>query len=77
MGHSSSTSDGRIVCCDVMHQQHTVWATNEIADRKLRQSHTLQAFADQMDNIWLFGRGTTLCLRQANKHMGHDHSVTV
>ena len=50
--------DGRIVCCDVMHQQHTVWATNEIADRKLRQSHTLQAFADQMDNIWLFGRGT-------------------
>jgi len=50
--------NGRIVCCDVMHQQHTVWATNEIADRHLRNTPTLQAFADQMDNIWLFGRGT-------------------
>ena len=50
--------DGRLVCCDVMHQQHTVWATNEIADRKLRNTGTLHAFADQMDNIWLYGRGT-------------------
>lgn len=50
--------DGRIVCCDVMHQQHTVWATNEIAERNLRKTPTLQAFADQKDNIWLFGRGT-------------------
>ena len=50
--------DGRIVCCDVMHQQHTVWATSEIADRHLRNTTTLQAFADQMDNIWLYGRGT-------------------
>lgn len=50
--------DGRIVCCDVMHQQHTVWATNVIAERKLRHSNTLRAFADQMDNIWLYGQGT-------------------
>ena len=50
--------DGRIVCCDVMHQQHTVWGTNEIATRKLRRSKTLRAFADQMDNIWLYGQGT-------------------
>ena len=50
--------DGRIVCCDVMHQQHTVWATNEIAARKLRRSSSLRAFADQMDNIWLYGQGT-------------------
>ena len=50
--------DGRMVCCDVMHQQHTVWGTNEIADRKLRRSKTLKAFADQMDNIWLYGQGT-------------------
>jgi ligand-binding sensor domain-containing protein/AraC-like DNA-binding protein/DNA-binding NarL/FixJ family response regulator len=50
--------DGRIVCCDVMHQQHTVWATSEIADRKLRRSTSLRAFADQMDNIWLYGQGT-------------------
>ena len=57
--------DGRIVCCDVMHQQHTVWATNEIADRKLRNTPTLHAFADQMDNIWLYGRGTLFCYNKS------------
>ena len=41
-----------------MHQQHTVWGTNEIAIRKLRRSKSLKAFADQMDNIWLYGQGT-------------------
>ena len=50
--------DGRIVCCDVMHQQHTVWKTYAIAERKLRKTNTLKAFADQMDNIWLYGQGT-------------------
>ena len=50
--------DGRIACCDVMHQQHTVWKTNEIANRDLRHTNTLKAFADQMDNIWLYGQGT-------------------
>ena len=50
--------DGRIACCDVMHQQHTVWVTNEIGQRKLRRSKSLRAFADQMDNIWLYGQGT-------------------
>jgi len=50
--------DGRIVCCDVMHQQHTVWSTFEIANRGLRHTNTLKAFADQKDNIWLYGQGT-------------------
>ena len=50
--------DGRIVCCDVMHQQRTVWKTTEIADRKLRRSKSLKAFADQKENIWLYGQGT-------------------
>ena len=50
--------DGRIYCCDVMHQQHTVWGTSEIANRRLRRTKTLRAFADQMDNIWLYGQGT-------------------
>ena len=51
--------DGRIVCCDVMHQQqHTVWVNKEIAERRLRKTTSLKAFADQMDNIWLYGRGT-------------------
>ena len=50
--------DGRLVCCDVMHQQHTVWAANEVADKKLRHTPTLHVMADQMDNLWLYGRGT-------------------
>ena len=50
--------DGKMVCCDVMHQQHTVWGTNEISDRKLRKTKSLKAFADQLDNIWLYGQGT-------------------
>ena len=53
--------DGRIVCCDIMHQQHTVWQTNLIADQHLRKSNSLKAFADQMDNIWLYGQGTLMC----------------
>ena len=61
--------DGRIVCCDVMHQQHTVWGTNEIANQKLRRSKTLRAFADQMDNIWLYGQGTKCGHRP--KHQWH------
>lgn len=58
--------DGRIVCCDVMHQQHTVWAANEVADRKLRRTSTLKAFADQMDNIWLYGQGTLFVYNKSN-----------
>ena len=50
--------DGTIACCDVMHQQHTVWTTNEIAKRRLRRTSSLRAFADQLDNIWLYGQGT-------------------
>ena len=58
--------DGRIVCCDVMHQQHTVWANTEIADQHLRHTPTLKAFADQMDNIWLYGRGTLFVYNKKN-----------
>ena len=57
--------DGRIVCCDVMHQQRTVWSTTEIADRNLRRTSSLKAFADQMDNIWLYGQGTLFVYNKA------------
>jgi len=50
--------DGRMVCCDVMHQQHTVWATQGLASLKRRKNKSLRAYADQMDNIWLYGQGT-------------------
>ena len=52
--------DGRIVCCDVMRQQHAVWKNDYIAQQHLRKSSTLNAFADQMDNIWLYGQGTLM-----------------
>ena len=52
--------DGRIVCCDIMHQQHTVWQTDHIAQQHLRKSKSLRVFADQMDNIWLYGQGTLM-----------------
>lgn len=52
--------DGRIVCCDIMHQQHTVWKTDYIAQQHLRKSASLKAFADQRGNIWLYGQGTLM-----------------
>ena len=52
--------DGRIVCCDIMRQQNTVWQTDYIAQQRLRKSKSLKAFADQMDNIWLYGQGTLM-----------------
>ena len=50
--------DGRLVCCDVMHQQHTIWATEGLPSLKSRHTKSLKAYADQMDNIWLYGQGT-------------------
>ena len=50
--------DGRMCCCDVMHQQHTVWATPALPTLKQRKNRSLKAFADQQDNIWIYGQGT-------------------
>ena len=50
--------DGRLVCCDVMHQQHTVWAADAVPALQRRRTKSLKCFADQMDNIWLYGQGT-------------------
>lgn len=59
--------NGRIVCCDVMHQQHIVWTSNEIADQHLRKTNTLKAYADKRNNIWLYGQGTLFVYnRQTN-----------
>lgn len=82
-------NDGRIVCCNITNQQTTVWTTNEIATKGLRNSNTLKAFADQVDNIWLYGQGTLMVYyKKANTwdttignslgltSAGIDHSVT-
>ena len=51
-------TDGRIICCDASHLQNIVWSNYDLAQEQLRQSNTLKAFADQKDNIWLYGQGT-------------------
>ncbi len=57
--------DGRMVCCDIMHQQHTVWATEHISQQHLRKSTSLKVFADQLDNVWLYGQGTLMCYNKS------------
>ncbi len=52
--------DGRLVCCDIMRQQQTVWQSDFVAQQHLRKTKSLKVFADQMDNIWLYGQGTLM-----------------
>lgn len=52
--------DGRIACCSITNQQQTLWVANDIANQKLRNTTSLKVFADQMDNIWLYGKGTLM-----------------
>ena len=59
--------DGRVVCCDVMHQQHTVWTTERIPSLSNRKNKSLKAFADNLDNIWLYGQGTLYLYNKSNK----------
>ena len=50
--------DGKIACCDVMHQQNTLWVVEGIPALRNHKTKSLRAFADQNDNIWLYGQGT-------------------
>ena len=52
--------DGTLVCCDVSRQQQTVWKTDAVAKAHVRKPTQLRAFADQKDNIWLYGQGTLM-----------------
>ena len=68
------------MCCDIMHQQHTVWDNNYIAENGLRRSKSLKVFADQMDNIWLYGQGTLMMFNkntnQWNTTIGNELGLT-
>ncbi|MBQ9232284.1 MAG: helix-turn-helix domain-containing protein [Prevotella sp.] len=72
--------DGRIVCCDIMHQQHTVWASEHIAQQHLRKSSSLKVFADQSDNVWLYGQGTLMLYNKStnvwNTTIGNSLGLT-
>ena len=73
-------SDGRIICCDVMHQQNIAWQDAELAKKQLRNTRTLRVFADQMDNIWVYGQGTLFVynkkLKTWNTEIGNQLGLT-
>ena len=50
--------DGKMACCKVGNEEEVLWRTDHIAHQGLRRSKSLRAFADQQDNIWLYGQGT-------------------
>lgn len=50
--------DGKMACCKVGNEEEVVWRTDYISRQKLRNTKSLRAFADQQDNIWLYGQGT-------------------
>ncbi len=58
--------NGTLACCEISHRQQTVWITREVAEKGLRKSASLKAFADQIDNIWLYGHGTLMLYNKAN-----------
>jgi len=64
--------DGRMVCCSVNPQQHVAWKNTDIAQQKLRNTKTLRVFADQMDNLWLYGQGT-LFMYNKKAHVWDTH----
>ena len=58
--------NGMLACCDISHQQQTLWVNREIAEKRLRTSASLKVFADQIDNIWLYGQGTLMVYNKNN-----------
>ncbi|MDE6013263.1 MAG: helix-turn-helix domain-containing protein [Prevotella sp.] len=59
--------NGLMICCNVSPQQYIVWTNKDIASQQLRKTKTLKVFADQMDNLWLYGQGTLFVY---NKRIG-------
>ncbi len=60
--------NGRLVCCDVMHQQHTVWSDQTMVESKMKPNKDFKIFTDSRNNIWLYGAGTLLSYnRNTNK----------
>ena len=72
--------DGRLVCCKVGNEEEVLWRNDYIARQHLRKTNTLRAFADQQDNIWLYGQGTLFVYnkrsRTWNTQVGDDLNLT-
>ena len=72
--------DGRLVCCKVNNEEEVVWRNDYIAQHKLRKTKSLRAFADQQDNIWLYGQGTLFVFNKRSKswntQLGNELNLT-
>ena len=80
--------DGKLACCNVANEEVVLWRTDHIARQQLRNTKSLKAFADQQDNIWLYGQGTLFVYNKRSNTwdttpgnelnltgMGVDHAV--
>ena len=72
--------NGRMICCSVTPQQHIEWVNKDLAAQQLRKTKSLRVFADQMDNIWLYGQGTLFVYnkktREWNTTIGNSLGLT-
>ncbi len=59
--------DGKLICCKVANEEQIVWRNDQIANQKLRKTKSLQIFADQQDNLWLYGQGTLFVFNKRSK----------
>ena len=59
--------DGRLVCCKVTNEEVVLWRNDQLASQKLRKTKSLRVFADQQDNIWLYGQGTLFVFNKRSK----------
>ncbi|MBR1484547.1 MAG: helix-turn-helix domain-containing protein [Prevotella sp.] len=59
-------NDGRLVCMEPRLQATIAWTNDYVATNKLRKSNSLKVFADQKDDIWLYGHGTLFVLNKKN-----------
>jgi len=51
---------GRLVCCDVSNQQHTVWANAQLESQGMKRKSDLHVFTDSRGIVWLYGPGMLL-----------------
>ena len=72
--------DGRLVCCKVSNEEEVLWRNDYIAQQKLRKTKSLKVFADQKDNVWLYGQGTLFMynkqLKTWNTQLGNELNLT-
>jgi len=52
---------GRLVCCNVVGQQHTVWGDSYWEEQGMKRMTQMKAFTDSKGRVWLYGPNVLLC----------------